>query len=622
MKSFVFSLISAAILFALAPVANATDVADSVWGRWDKGGSPYYVVDEIWVPSDSTLIIDSGVEVIFWGNFKFIIEANATLKAHGVAGDSVIFSTPWEEAGWGGLRFMSASSACSLAYCIIKHGNAAGTGEDANGGAIYCSNSNPYILHCSIDSCSASGNGGGIYCTSSHATIQNCLIVRCTSVRKGGGIYCEENSNPTISGNTIAGNRAPTLREDGGGIYCKNSNPIINGNTISGNYADGNGSGILCIDNSNPMISENTIRGNSVRLFNGGGIFCDNSSPTIVYNTIIENSAGGWNGQSGGGICCRYSSPLISGNTISGNKATDTGCVGGGISCYYSSPTINGNTIIGNSANSYGGGIFCEPNSNPDIDDNEINENTSDKGGGLACDGYSSANLLRNNTFYGNTASTQGGGIYLTNSTLRIVNSIFWDNTASDGDQIYLGHASAALIAYSDVQDGWPGEGNINADPQFVLPDRRDYRLFWGSPCIDTGYPDFLDPDGTRSDMGAHPFDQSHPLTIYLSPDTTVVVRHEKLGVTYTVINIEPNPWTFYLQTDVYLPNGKPYPGNPIVGPMEVTLQGEQTKQKRIRHSVPGKAPLGIYTYESTISTSVNDIIDQDSFEFEVVKQE
>lgn len=34
----------------------------------------------------------------------------------------------------------------------------------------------------------------------------------------------------------------------------------------------------------------------------------------------------------------------------------------------------------------------------------------------------------------------------------------------------------------------------------------RDLRLSPGSPCIDAGNPEFLDPDGTRSDMGAIPF--------------------------------------------------------------------------------------------------------------------
>jgi hypothetical protein len=45
--------------------------------------------------------------------------------------------------------------------------------------------------------------------------------------------------------------------------------------------------------------------------------------------------------------------------------------------------------------------------------------------------------------------------------------------------------------------------GNVYADPMFVDPDNGDLRLQKGSPCIDAGAPWILDPDGTRSDIGA-----------------------------------------------------------------------------------------------------------------------
>ena len=51
--------------------------------------------------------------------------------------------------------------------------------------------------------------------------------------------------------------------------------------------------------------------------------------------------------------------------------------------------------------------------------------------------------------------------------------------------------------------------GDISSDPLFVAysPDgdlsNDDLRLQAGSPCIDVGYPTWVDPDGSRSDMGA-----------------------------------------------------------------------------------------------------------------------
>ncbi len=53
------------------------------------------------------------------------------------------------------------------------------------------------------------------------------------------------------------------------------------------------------------------------------------------------------------------------------------------------------------------------------------------------------------------------------------------------------------------------GIGSISVNPRFIDPDNGNYHLAWNSPCIDAGHPDYPhDPDGTRSDMGAYPFDQ------------------------------------------------------------------------------------------------------------------
>jgi hypothetical protein len=43
-------------------------------------------------------------------------------------------------------------------------------------------------------------------------------------------------------------------------------------------------------------------------------------------------------------------------------------------------------------------------------------------------------------------------------------------------------------VSYSNVQGGWPGIGNLNADPLFLNPGAGDFRLAAGSPCIDAGH--------------------------------------------------------------------------------------------------------------------------------------
>ena len=45
--------------------------------------------------------------------------------------------------------------------------------------------------------------------------------------------------------------------------------------------------------------------------------------------------------------------------------------------------------------------------------------------------------------------------------------------------------------------------GNMNANPQFAMPDEGNYELQLISPCINNGDPSIIDPDGTTSDIGA-----------------------------------------------------------------------------------------------------------------------
>jgi hypothetical protein len=427
-------------------------------------------------------------------------------------------------------------------------------------------------------------NGGAIRCNRSSPTIVDNIIIENTA-NSGGGIHCEH-AHPVIVGNTIAGN---TAAEGGGGIMCASSSPTVVGNTITGNItadALSYGGGIHCYDYSLPAIEGNLFQSNSSGEA-GGAIMCYwYSTASIEGNIIVENTS-----HNGGGVGVQWSSPIIKNNSIIGNTAQEGGGIGG---CCSSSPTIEGNTIIGNMAVDNGGAIVCDWYMCPTIEGNTMVGNSATYGGAIFCYYYSSP-VVRN--------------------------CILWADSGSIGDEIYLDESSSISITYSDIEGGWSGMGNIDADPLFVSREKRDVRLLWGSPCIDAGRPGTVDPDGTIKDMGACYFDQSTPLTIYLTPDTTVIGRPGELGVMYTLINIEPEPGTFYLRTDVILPNGKPYPGNPVIGPQKVIVGGEKTRQRYIVHPIPGSAPLGSYIYWSRIGLPPDQLIDEDSFAFEVVEE-
>ncbi len=546
--------------------ARATEVSGPISGNWTLEGSPYFVVAEVFIPENDTLVIDPGVQVIFRGHFKFKVLSDAIIRAVGTETDSILFSPVDTTSGWHGIRFLNSSSQCTLAYCILEYGKAIqGAVGDSRGGAIYCSYSSPFITNCKIFACSAMelGYGGGIYCENSSTTIADNLIMQNSAYIHGGGIYCLDSdpiiirniiientalwtgggicsmySSPTINENEIIRNSA--INSEGGGIKSSSSSAIIIDNVIRENWAYSRGGGITCISDSNTTISGNVIEWNSTRM-HGGGIYCTDSDPIISFNTISNNLAlhPPYSG-SGGGIYCRNSSAVIEGNIIQWNEADDGGGIncrsnigpvfpvitqnvikenrcnsdGGGISCLDCSPIICDNFIIGNIAEgsgpSNGGGIFCN-DCNPYITGNVICENSNPwYGGGLYIFSGLEIDSLDNNTFYGNSATEKGGAIYH-EYILHINNCIFWDNSAPLGTHIYNPPGASIIVQYSDIQGGWVGEGNIDEDPIFVNPDSSDYNLQWGSPCIDTGNPDpiYNDPDSTRADMGALYFDQS-----------------------------------------------------------------------------------------------------------------
>jgi hypothetical protein len=152
---------------------------------------------------------------------------------------------------------------------------------------------------------------------------------------------------------------------------------------------------------------------------------------------------------------------------------------------------------------------------------------------------------LVNCTITENISGEQGAGILCVNSSPVVVNSILWGNVPV---QIVSDSKSHPLVSYVDVQGGWSGAGNLDADPLFSLAGRwvsptnltqtvtpytknavwipGDYHLMstrgrWNpvsgtwvkdqatSPCIDAGEPQdpVLDepmPNGGRVNLGGY----------------------------------------------------------------------------------------------------------------------
>ena len=175
---------------------------------------------------------------------------------------------------------------------------------------------------------------------------------------------------------------------------------------------------------------------------------------------------------------------------INCSLSSNNGELGGALYLYDTSAPILTNCIIsGNSATGDGGAIFCSE-SNPRLSNCVVVDNSS---GGL------------------------GGGLYFGYySGGELTNCVIWGNSPDQIHNVPSDHWNPTL-RYCDVEGGYEGTGNIDADPLFRSFGGFDYLLAPSSPCVDSGDPAIEDgvsdwhsrwplwyPNAPRSDMGAY----------------------------------------------------------------------------------------------------------------------
>ena len=270
---------------------------------------------------------------------------------------------------------------------------------------------------------------------------------------------------------------------------------VLDGFTITVGNANGsnpyNKGGGMLNESGSPTLTNCTFTGNLANDYGGGMTNWNNSSPTLTNCTFTDNSAEYY---SGGGMANYQSSPTVTNCTFNGNSAYYYG--GGGMYNVESSPTVTNCTFIGNSAGWDGGGMINWESSTKVTNCTFTGNSAGWDGGGMY--NHASSPELVNCTFSGNSAGEVGGGMGRNESNNRpiVTNCILWGNEAPYRPEIY----GSASVSYSDVQGGWPGEGNINMDPLFVDANNDDLHLLPYSPCIDAGDNSVVEPNSTDLD--------------------------------------------------------------------------------------------------------------------------
>jgi hypothetical protein len=302
-----------------------------------------------------------------------------------------------------------------------------------------------------------------------------------------------------LRGFTITGGSGPG--DGGGGILCIDASPTIEGCIIRDNASEAFGGGMLAVGDSSPTIRSTAFRDNTAQN-GGGGVFAslDNSTITLEDCTFTGNSSvvglGGAVGCSNGALWLLRS--RIESNTV--------GEYGGGVGIAYSGNQphrIVGNEFIGNDSAEEGGGLYFLAAGAIEVVNNLFVGNGARVGGGIYC---RQTGQIINATIVANFAEVTGGGVAHDSAGggVLLVNSIVRGNEAPEAPNISY-PSGASSVMFCNVEGGWPGPGNIDADAGFVDPDTGDYRLAAGSPCIDAGDSTLVALGGAGNDLDGNP---------------------------------------------------------------------------------------------------------------------
>lgn len=128
---------------------------------------------------------------------------------------------------------------------------------------------------------------------------------------------------------------------------------------------------------------------------------------------------------------------ILDGFTITGGNTAENGA-GGGMYNYDSSPMVTNCTFSGNTATESGGGMYNKHSSSP---------------------------VVTNCTFRDNQADWSGGGMYNYIASPLVVNTILWENTATNGDPQMYNDTSTPTFDHCVIPTGEEGTGSIVQNP-------------------------------------------------------------------------------------------------------------------------------------------------------------
>ncbi len=281
-----------------------------------------------------------------------------------------------------------------------------------------------------------STGGGGANLGASSVTFQQCNICSNRGML-GGGLYLDPASLAVATNGTrIFTNTASVA---GGGVYVAGRLDLMgNGSDVFANDSPDYGGGV-CVWYGKLYCNDAEIRGNRLTgaLRRGGGVYARNGYVSLVNNTLIDQHT---DITCGGGVFAEFSTVITFRANWQPGPNYNTAVFGGGLYASNSWLQLDGAYFYGNTARTNGGGLYAigsriENDASAwqylKFDNNQAGAN----GGGIYLE--SSTGVLRNiemGTTSGNRCGADGGGLFAWGSLLRIEGGRFEANASTNSN--------------------------------------------------------------------------------------------------------------------------------------------------------------------------------------------
>lgn len=432
-------------------------------------------------------------------------------------------------------------------------------------------------------------DGGAIFVSSlAKVNIEQTSFQGNQTVADGGAIKCAQALRLSLKKCTFEGNSA---QGSGGALDCDDTNIVIEDCSFVANIAIGEGGAVFLISGTSGEINDCEFSGN--RSESWGGSLSVRDGPIRLSDCFFnDNNAA----RGGGGVYINSRGLEFRNCSFTQNRAEEDG--GAILAAPTNDLVMLGCIFTGNSAGGRGGGLSFLQGIRQTVTNCLFTDNQADEGGAINCN-FAVLSII-NCTFTLNSA-TSGGGAALSSfeSNVDVTNVILWGDFGTS--EIQTRRGAEPIVTYCDIQGGYPGEGNIDADPKFVDPVNGDFRIDDRSLCIDAGDSSSV-PSGVSTDLDGNPRFHDDPGT----PDTgrgpapIVDMGAYEFQTTSTfalVVNPNPlQPWqtatfTFFGAdkfTDSYLVLSIAGPGSTFVPFLNVTIDLSSPQQMGEMHRSNG----------------------------------